>query len=36
MTDLFNKKIKEQDQKTKDIEKQFYKENQLNVKQFVS
>lgn len=35
IVDLLNKKIKEQELKTKEIEKKFYKENELDLKEFV-
>lgn len=35
IVDLLNKKIKDQELKTKEIEKKFYKDNQINMKEFV-
>lgn len=35
IVDLLNKKIKEQELKTKDIEKKFYKDKQVSMKEFV-
>ena len=35
IVDLLNQKIKAQEAKTKDIEKQFYKEKSLDLKSFI-
>ena len=35
IVDLLNSKIKEQELKTKEIEKKFYKDNQIDMKEFV-
>jgi hypothetical protein len=35
IVDLLNKKIKEQELKTKDIEKKFYKDHKLDMKEFI-
>lgn len=36
MVEVLNKKIKNHDLNTKDIEKKFYKEQQIDMKQFVA